>query len=80
MLYEVITLPADPSRGFRDTDDEELRWFYLGGIDAFRAVVNDDYGRELYPPKRFERSEPTDFQRGEVEWGGGNLYFRNNFV
>lgn len=68
-------LPADPSRGFRDTDDEELRWFYLGGIDAFRAVVNDDYGRELYPPKRFERSEPTDFQRGEVEWGGGNLYF-----
>lgn len=68
-------LPADPSRGFRDTDDEELRWFYLGGIDAFRAVVNDDYGRSLHPPKRFARSEPADFQRGEVEWSGGNLYF-----
>jgi hypothetical protein len=21
------------------------------------------------------RSEPVDFQRGEVEWRGGNLYF-----
>jgi len=25
--------------------------------------------------KKFLRSEPYDFQRGEVEWKGGNLYF-----
>ena len=29
----------------------------------------------LYPAKRFPRSETVDFQRGEVEWKGGNLYF-----
>ena len=38
-------------------------------------VVNDDFGGELYPHKRFPRSETVDFQRGEVEWRGGNLYF-----
>jgi hypothetical protein len=38
-------------------------------------VVNLDYGRELYPPKKSLRSEPADFQRGEVELDGKNLYF-----
>jgi hypothetical protein len=27
------------------------------------------------PPKKFYRSESIDFQRGELEWKGGNLYF-----
>jgi hypothetical protein len=29
----------------------------------------------LYPKKIYPRSETVDFQRGEVEWSGGNLYF-----
>ncbi|WP_425602194.1 transglutaminase-like domain-containing protein [Luteimonas aquatica] len=49
--------------------------FYLGGFDAYRIAFNDDYGRDFVPPKRFERSETVDLQRGEAEWRGGNLYF-----
>ncbi len=38
-------------------------------------IVNNDYGCPFYPAKQFPRSETVDFQRGEVEWAGGNLYF-----
>ena len=38
-------------------------------------IVNLDYGRQLEPPKESLRSEPADFQRGEVEIDGKNLYF-----
>ena len=38
-------------------------------------IVNLDYGRELIPAKTSFRSEPNDFQRGEVEIDGHNLYF-----
>lgn len=68
-------LPIDQSRGLRDTKDEEVRWFFFGNTDAFRLAANDDYSMPLVPPKKFFRSEPVDFQRGEVEWSGGNLYF-----
>ena len=37
--------------------------------------MNDDYSQALYPAKIHFRSETIDFQRGEVEWEGGNLYF-----
>jgi hypothetical protein len=37
--------------------------------------VNLDYGGPLAPPKTSFRSEPHDFQRGEVEIDGHNLYF-----
>lgn len=53
----------------------EAEFFYLGGIDPYRMVVNSDYSAPLYPRKKFPRSETVDFQRGEVEWAGGNLYF-----
>ncbi len=49
--------------------------YYFGGIDSWRMVVNNDYGKALDPAKKFTRSETVDFQRGEVEWRGGNLYF-----
>jgi transglutaminase-like putative cysteine protease len=68
-------LPADPSRGLRPVEDEKVRWFNFGNMDPFRLIGNDDYGSELIPPKEYWRSEPVDFQRGEVEWRGGNLYF-----
>ena len=29
----------------------------------------------LSPKKKYPRSETVAFQRGEVEWRGGNLYF-----
>lgn len=68
-------LPVDADVGLMDSKNEQERWFYLGGMDAYRLIVNDDYGRDLYPAKVHFRSETLDFQRGEVEWEGGNLYF-----
>ncbi len=69
-------VPVDQSFGiptFAENMDE--RMFFLGGIDSWRMIVNDDYSMPLVPAKKFPRSETVDFQRGEVEWEGGNLYF-----
>lgn len=53
----------------------KMREFYFGNIDHYRLVANKGHNQELYPPKQHFRSETVDFQRGEVEWQGGNLYF-----
>lgn len=69
-------VPVDQSFGipvYAQTPEEEM--FFLGGIDAWRMIVNNDYSMPLYPEKKYPRSETVDFQRGEVEWAGGNLYF-----
>ncbi len=50
-------------------------YFFFGGIDPYRMVVNNDFGGQMDPPKKFPRSDTVDFQRGEVEWEGGNLYY-----
>ncbi len=68
-------VPVDVTYGLVDSRNEREKWFYLGNIDAARFVVNTDYAQPLYPAKTFFRSEIVDFQRGEVEWRGGNLYF-----
>jgi hypothetical protein len=68
-------VPVDPDFNFIDSENEDVKWFYFGGIDAYHFIVNDDYSRALYPAKIYPRSETVDFQRGEVEWRGGNLYF-----
>lgn len=68
-------LPVDQSFGLVKSDDEDVKYFYLGGMDVYRFVVNDAYSEPLYPAKIYPRSETVDFQRGEVEWRGGNLYF-----
>ena len=68
-------VPVDQSFGLQDSADEKIRNFYRSGIDSYRLIVNDDYSRELTPMKKYMRSEPYDFQRGELEWEGGNLYF-----
>ncbi len=65
-----IWAPNDPSVNIPGTE-----YFFLGGIDSFRMVVNTDYSAQLYPRKKFTRSETVDFQKGEVEWKGGNLYY-----
>ncbi len=68
-------LPADPSFGLRNHENDHVRNFYLGRIDAFRLIANTDYAAEFDPPKTHWRSDNIDNQRGEVEWSGGNLYF-----
>ena len=50
-------------------------YFFLGGIEPYRLVVNNDFSREFSPAKKYPRSDTVDFQRGEVEWEGGNLYY-----
>jgi hypothetical protein len=69
-------IPIDVSFGLQKwakTDD--LRYFYFGNIDAFRLIINNDISAKFYPKKNYPRSETIDFQRGEVEWCNGNLYF-----
>lgn len=68
-------VPVDQSFGLQNSADEKVRNFYRSGIDSYRLIVNDDYSQELTPKKKYMRSEPYDFQRGELEWEGGNLYF-----
>ncbi|HNO77208.1 MAG TPA: serine hydrolase [Phycisphaerae bacterium] len=68
-------LPADASYGLQDHPNVRVRDFYCGNLDPYRMIVNLDYGQELIPPKTSFRSEPNDFQRGEVEIDGHNLYF-----
>lgn len=76
VYYEGVGwVPVDPSFKLINSEDKRIKEFYLNGLDCYRLVVNDDFERELVPPKKFYRSEPFDFQRGELEWEGGNLYF-----
>jgi transglutaminase-like putative cysteine protease len=68
-------LPADPSYGIKTHDDPRVREFYFGHLDGYRMIVNRDWGQPFDPPKTSYRSEPVDFQRGEIEIDGRNLYF-----
>jgi len=47
------------------------------GTPDFGSVIliNNDFSGDLYPAKKYPRSDNVDFLRGEVEWDGGNLYF-----
>lgn len=66
---------VDVSFKLQKSDDQRIRKFYISGIDAYRFIVNEDYGLRFCCLKRWYRSEPWDFQRGEAEWKNGNLYF-----
>jgi len=68
-------VPLDISYGLQHSEDRKIREFFITGIDAYRLIINDGVAGELFPEKTHLRSEPYDFQRGEVEWSGGNLYF-----
>ena len=68
-------IPVDQSFGIKNYLNDSQKYFYLGSIDAYRLIVNDDISKPLFPAKIFPRSETVDLQRGEVEWRGGNLYF-----
>ncbi len=77
-------IPVDPDMGvfalryFTSLpleDRKTLRDFYFGGLEQYRIAANSDHCQELSPPKKFIRSDTVDFQRGEVEYDGGNIYF-----
>jgi transglutaminase-like putative cysteine protease len=53
----------------------EMRDFYFGGLDQYRMAANSDHSQTLDPPKESFRSDDVDFQRGELEHGGKNIYF-----
>lgn len=76
VYYEGVGwVQLDQSFGLQNSDDPAVKEFYITGIDAYRLIINDDFGRDFHPPKKYFRSEPIDFQRGEVEWKNGNIYF-----
>jgi transglutaminase-like putative cysteine protease len=79
-------VPVDPWAGIFATqyctaltegERQELHDFYFGGLDYYRMSANGDHSMELDPPKKSMRSDNVDFQRGELEWDGGNIYFDN---
>ena len=74
--YEGVGwVPVDISYSLQYSKNKKIKEFYISGIDAYRLIINDGFAGKLYPEKQFIRSEMYDFQRGEVEWDGGNLYF-----
>lgn len=68
-------VPVDVSYGLQYSEKKDLREYYNSGLDVYRMIVNNGVAGRLHPEKKYLRSEPYDFQRGEVEWSGGNLYF-----
>jgi hypothetical protein len=58
-----------------DEQREMMHDFYFGGMDAYRMIVNTDHGYPHNPPKADWRSDDVDFQRGELETEGRNIYF-----
>ena len=67
-------VPTDQSYG-RSSIDTPLDTYYASGIDLYRMASNEAVGDPLSPAKKYIRSETVDFQPGEVEWKGGNLYY-----
>src|ERR1043165_1986496 len=53
----------------------EVRDFYFGGLDRYRIAANSDHNQPLTPAKDSFRSDDVDFQRGELECDGRNIYF-----
>ncbi len=68
-------IPVDVYCDLQKSENILIRNFYLSGIDSYRLIINDGVEGPLHPDKKYMRSEPYDFQRGELEWKGGNLYF-----
>jgi hypothetical protein len=76
VYYEGIGwIPCDVTYDLQNSENNLLKYFFMSGIDTYRLIINSGVAGKLYPEKKFMRSEPYDFQRGEVEWKGGNLYF-----
>ena len=77
-------MPVDPYMGIyamryantlNPEQRREIRDFYFGGLDQYRMAANSDHSQTLSPPKHSMRSDDVDFQRGELECRGHNIYF-----
>lgn len=77
-------VPVDPYKGIyamqyatslSPSERAELADFYFGGLDQYRMAANSEHNAALSPAKQSWRSDDVDFQRGELEAGGKNLYF-----
>ncbi len=69
-------VPVDVSFGrYTASGNTDVRTFCSHGQDIYRFASNSGVGGELYPPKRYVRSETVDFQAGEVETSRGNLFY-----
>ena len=55
----------------------EVHDFYFGGRGQWRMAANADHAQTLTPPKQSFRSDDVDFQRGELECEGRNIYFNH---
>lgn len=64
-------VPTDVS--FGRNNDDKIKSYYKTGTDVYRFASNSDYAKPLSPRKKHFRSEPIDFQAGEVEWENGNI-------
>ena len=89
VYYEGVGwVPVDQSFGYsggdRDkadttsvltNDQQMLKFFFSKGLDAYRLIVNDEYGKwaPLFPAKIYPHYDEVDFQMGEAEWRGGNI-------
>ena len=70
-----LNVARDAEEDLGTTRTRELAAWLFGNMDNCRLATNSDYGMALDPPKEDFRSETVDFQRGEVECDGANLYF-----
>ncbi|MEK6649617.1 MAG: transglutaminase-like domain-containing protein [Bacteroidota bacterium] len=77
-------IPVDPYMGIfarqylttlGPQEQQAVQDFYFGGLDQYRIAANSDHSQALRPPKRGLRSDDVDFQRGELEYDGTNIYF-----
>lgn len=69
-------VPVDVSFGrYKTSDRREVCNFYSTGMDSYRFATNNGVCSQLYPQKKFLRSETVDFQVGEVECSQGNLFY-----
>ena len=82
VYYEGVGwVPVDMSFGLIEvSDNKNIRDFYKTGIDQYRFASNRGVGGALYPAKKFVRSETVDFQLGEVEYDGGNLFYYKDWT
>ena len=82
VYYEGIGwVPVDMSFGLLEVASEEkVCDFYKTGLDEYRFASNKGVNGKLYPEKQYVRSETVDFQLGEVEWKGGNLFYYKDWT
>ncbi len=69
-------VPVDASFGrYVKSQNVKTRDFYSTGMDQYRFATNIGVCGDLYPTKKYIRSETVDFQMGEVECAQGNLFY-----